>query len=218
VKMHTLLSKIEREFKPSKTFSFLLQAVVIFSSCIAIAQAQGGRNRPSARDTVRQIQRAELDRLLLLKPITAKKEADPTQAAMLKQLREDFKTMQNVNNKMMAEVWEREEVDYEHVSTMISQIKDRASRLKDNLLFPQSELETKAPILEASTAKEFRGVLMRLDQSIMDFVTNPLFQKANVMDLNLAAKAHHDLEVVISLSGMSKKIATKLSHDAKRIE
>ena len=215
--MHTLLSKVERKFKPSKTLLFLLQAVVVFSSCFAIAEAQQpGRTRPSGRDAVRQIQRAELDRLLLLTPITAKKEVDPTQAAMLKQLREDFKTMQSVNNKMMAEVWEKEEVDYGHVSTMISQIKDRASRLKGNLLFPEGEVDKKAAVVDASTAKEFRGVLMRLDRSIMDFVTNPLFQKANVMDLNLATKAHHDLEVVIDLSEVSKKIATKLSHAAKK--
>ena len=213
--MHTSVSKEGRGLNHQKTLPLLLQAVIVLSLCSATTQAQG-RSRPSARETIRQIQKSEMDRLLLLAPLTVKKDSDPNTVAVLKQLREDFKTMQSVNNKMMAEVWEREEIDYEHVSGMISQINGRATRLKANLLLPESKLVKKEPLADASTAKEFRGVLMRLDQSIMSFVANPLFQKSNVIEVSLATKAHHDLEEVIVLSGNVKKIAAKLNETSKR--
>ena len=44
----------------------------------------------------------------------------------------------------------------------------------------------------------------------MSFVTNPIFQKTNVMDLRLANQAKSDLEAVISMSNKLKKVSAKL--------
>jgi hypothetical protein len=44
----------------------------------------------------------------------------------------------------------------------------------------------------------------------MRFVTNPVFQAANTVDVNLAKKASHDLEQVIFLTFDLKQNAQKL--------
>lgn len=193
----------------------LLPAVVLVSICAVTSHGQRPGISP-ARDLVRSIERKEMDRLLLLKPIPAISN-DPARKAMLRQISQDFKDMQGLNNKMMAEIWAKDAIDYEDVSGTIGQIRERANRLKANLLLPEIKQDKKPP-MDAATAKEFRGVLLRLDQSIMSFVTNPLFQKANVIDVNLATKAHRDLVAVIDLSGFAKKIAGKLSQTSKQTQ
>jgi hypothetical protein len=61
-----------------------------------------------------------------------------------------------------------------------------------------------------TTVRQFREVLLLLDKTIMRFVTNPVFQAANTVDVNLAKKASHDLEQVIFLTFDLKQNAQKL--------
>jgi hypothetical protein len=49
-----------------------------------------------------------------------------------------------------------------------------------------------------TTVRQFREELLLLDKTIMRFVTNPVFQAANTVDVNLAKKASDDLEQVIT--------------------
>ena len=60
------------------------------------------------------------------------------------------------------------------------------------------------------TVGPFREQLLLLDKTIMRFVTNPVFQAANTVDVNLAKKASSDLEQVISLTSDLKQNAQKL--------
>ena len=48
---------------------------------------QAGLNRPSAGDTLRQIQTADRNRDLLLRPIKPINDSDPTRFARLKQIK-----------------------------------------------------------------------------------------------------------------------------------
>jgi hypothetical protein len=82
-------------------------------------QAQRPGTSQSARDIVRAIGQKEMDRLLLLRRILAPRD-DPARRIVLKQIREDFKDLQGLNNKMMAEAWARPELDYPYISEMIS--------------------------------------------------------------------------------------------------
>jgi hypothetical protein len=45
---------------------------------------------------------------------------------------------------------------------------------------------------------------------MLGFVTNPIFQKASVIELNLANKASKDLEAVIGVSNELKKVSERL--------
>ena len=46
----------------------------------------------------------------------------------------------------------------------------------------------------------------------MSFVSNPIFQNPNVMEVNLATKASQDLEDVIIVSASLKKICDSLKN------
>ncbi|HET9786256.1 MAG TPA: hypothetical protein VFP47_03930, partial [Pyrinomonadaceae bacterium] len=119
------------------SFALLIQLIIVLSACVGVAHAQ----RPtSPRDIVRAIGQKEMDRLLFLKPILAPKD-DPARRALVKQISEDFKELQGLNNKMMAEAWSRSELDYRYISDMVSQIRGKAARLKSNLALPQVEDE-----------------------------------------------------------------------------
>lgn len=198
-----------QEMKQLSTLQLLTRVLILTLACTSSSYAQRPANPNPLRDVVRSIQHKELDRLLLLKPLPASKD-DSVQRAMLKQLSDDFRDLQGLNNKMMAETWSRPELNYEYLSNMISQIRSKATRLKSNLALPEgSNEELRHP--EVSDASTFKDALLIMDKRIMSFVANPLFQKANVVDVKLAHQASGDLKAVIELSGKLKKHAAKLS-------
>jgi len=61
-----------------------------------------------------------------------------------------------------------------------------------------------------TTGRHFREELLLLDKTIMGFVTNPVFQAANTLDLNQAKKASNDLEQVLTLTDDLKQNAQRL--------
>jgi uncharacterized lipoprotein YehR (DUF1307 family) len=189
------------------------QTLILLSACtISILGQDTMRNR------VREIDRQDRERQLLLKPLPGNKNDDSVRLAVLKQINEDFKNIQSLNNRMMAKAWAHEELDYGYISDSISQIKSRATRLRSNLALPKAkDVEEKQLDLAHGGVKEFRAALLLLDKSIMSFVTNPLFQKANVVEVNLAAQASHDLKVIIELSGNVQKRAATLMRKSKNI-
>ena len=194
----------------------LVEALILLSACVSETQGQQPA-RPSARDTVREIQRKEMDRQLLLAPLPSRQTKSDRLLA-LKQIKEDFRDIQDVNNTMMANAWSREELDYFYISDKVSQIRAKAVRLKTNLSLPEArDVEKKQLDSVLSGVKEFRAALLLLDQSIMSFVTNPLFQKTNVVEVGPATRASHDLEVVIKLSGKLQKAAATFNRKPKEI-
>lgn len=204
-----------------------LLVLLFLLSCIGATQAQSNA-KPSMGDQARAIQRAELDRLLLT-ATPAKTDADATRAAVMKQIREDFKDLQELNNRMMARAWAAETLDYSFLSDMVSRIRGKATRLKTNLNLPNpTDLHEAPPDAKpdpktdpapdpkaasdpsVNNAREFRKALLLLDQKIMHFVTNPLFQTPNTLEIGLATTARKDLEAVISLTADLKKTASRL--------
>ena len=189
---------------------FVIQTLILLWTCTTETQGQS-RGQPSARDAARQIQRVERDQQLLLKPLPPEKEDDSVRRAVLKQIKEDFRNIQGVNNKMMANAWAKDELDYSSISDSISEIRSKAVRLRSNLALPRTEkekdAEEKPAYLPAGDVKDFRAALLQLDRSIMDFVTNPLFKDATVMEVSLATRASHDLETVIQLTESIQKAA-----------
>jgi hypothetical protein len=197
-----------------ESLHLLVQALIILSVCTVTIQGQRQPAVP-ARDVVRTIQRQEMDLLLLRKLLPAAKD-DASTRAVLKQIRDDFKDMQRLNNKMMAEAWAREALDYQHISDMVSQIRSKAARLKSNLSLPEAEPPEKSQMrTETSSAKEFRAALLLFDKSVISFATNPLFQQSNIVEVKSANQASRDLAAVIELSGKLKKVALRLSKTVK---
>ncbi len=210
-----------RAFQESTSFGkrgglqVLTQTLIVLSACMVTTQAQRPGASQPARDMVRAISQKEMDQLLFLKPILAPKN-DPARRVVLKQISEDFKDLQGLNNKMMAEAWARPELDYWYISEMISQIRGKATRLKSNLALPEAEdNKPQLPDGNFSDAEKFRVALLQLDRHIMSFATNPLFQKPDVIEVGLANRASRDLTMVVELSGKLRKSATRLRKPAR---
>jgi hypothetical protein len=115
----------------------------------------------------------------------------------------------------MDNAFAKDELDSNSIADSLSQIRSKAIRLRSNLSLPTTEEEknvAEKPIdLAVASAKDFRSALLRLDQSIMNFVTNPLFKESTVVEVSLAKKASHDLELVIELSEQLQKAGKSLN-------
>jgi hypothetical protein len=202
--------------KKTSSSGRLRNLLLLAQTLILLAAGTTGTQGQASRARVLEINRKERERQLILQPLPAKKDDDSVRLAVLKQIKEDFKNIQGLNNTMMAKAWSREELDYDYISDKVSQIRAKAVRLKTNLSLPEAkDVDKKQPDSVVTGVKEFRAALLLLDASIMSFVTNPLFKEGKVVEVNLAAKASQDLETVVQLTNSIKKAASALNKMSK---
>lgn len=186
-------------------FRAVLIPLVLAVSCICV-QGQRGPNAERAR----VIEQAEMDRLLLW-AVPKDKESESMRLSRFKKIKADFRELQLLNNKMMADAWMQDALDYASIADMVSKIRGKANDLKDGLSLPHSETpQTPLKTPPVASVRQFREELLLLDKTIMRFVNNPVFQAANTVDVNLAKKASEDLEHVIVLTFDLKQNAQKL--------
>jgi hypothetical protein len=88
----------------------------------------------------------------------------------------------------------------------MAEINKRARRLSTNLMLPESAADE-------NRQGQDRSPLLKLNDMIQQFVTNPIFKNANTMDAELAARAKRDLVGIIDLSHRIEKSARKLAKD-----
>jgi|SRR4030095_1651991 hypothetical protein len=189
-----------------KRFQLLLIALALAVSFSCVH----GQGRGVNAERARAIERAEMDRLLLW-AIPKDTEPEAVRLSRFKKIKDDFRDLQSLNNKMMADAWLQDTLDYSLIAEMVSKIRGKANDLKDSLSLPQSEKpETPLKMPTVTTGRNFREELLLLDKTIMRFVTNPIFQAANTVDVNQAIKASDDLEQVLSLTDHLKKNAQRL--------
>lgn len=185
--------------------------LILLAMAVSFTCVQGQANAERAR----AIERADLDRLLVL-AVPKDKESEAMRVSRLKRIKDDFRDLQSLNNKMMADAWMQEALDYSSITDMVSKIRSKANDLKDSLSLPESEnSQTAMKMPPVTTVRQFREQLLLLDKTLMRFVTNPVFQAANTVDVNLAKKASDDLEQVISLTFDLKENAQKLRKTAQ---
>lgn len=138
------------------------------------------------------------------------------QVSLFKQLSEDFRQIQVINNQMMRAAWAGPELDYKFISNATAEIKKRANRLKDNLRLPDSKNDKDDRENQKSPEREqLKASLLLLDKSIMSFVKNPIFQRPEVVDVQLSVLARRDLKSIIDLSASIKKSAEQMSKTSK---
>src|SRR6185503_12920822 len=104
-----------------------------------------GQGRGVNAERARAIERAEMDRLLLW-AIPSEKESEAVRLSRFKKIKDDFRDLQSLNNKMMADAWMQETLDYSSITDMVSKIRGKANDLKDSLSLPESDKpDTKTP-------------------------------------------------------------------------
>lgn len=134
----------------------------------------------------------------------------------LAQIREDFVRIQVVNNDLADAVSRRGPLDLKFIAKSASDIRKRAGRLKDNLVLPEHESAFVVPEARGSAEAQLKSSLVTLGELIQEFVTNPLFEKANLVDIHLAMKARRDLDDIIEVCGRLKKNSEELGRAAER--
>ena len=188
-------------------FPLLFVVVILAGSFNGVGSVKGQGRSPNS-ERARAIERAEMDRLLLW-AVPKDKESESMRVSRFKKIKDDFRDLQSLNNKMMADAWSQDALDYSSIAQMVSKIRGKANDLKESLSLPESE-DAALKIPSVSTVRHFREELLLLDKTIMRFVNNPVFQAANTVDVNLAKKASEDLEHVILLTFDLKQNAQKL--------
>lgn len=129
----------------------------------------------------------------------------PSQSAA-PQIQADFERIQFINRDMMKSVLVDTVVDHKQIRKTVGEIRKRATRLKENLAYPEAENphDANAP---APGYSDIRQLLVEMDNSLMSFVTNPIFQlNQQVVKADLARKASADLRSVIEYSNKITKL------------
>ena len=203
---------IIKKATPGRRTPKLLCGLCLSSAISLVGNAQ---STGSPRDVVIESNRQEMDTLLLRKPILTASDVS-VRMALLKQIGEDFRELQTLNNKMMEKVSTTQQVDYNEIAKILGQMATKASRLKTNLALPEAQQKKEKPAsLEITDAAQLQGGLSKLDKTVMSFANNPIFQKVKVVDVQLAYRANGDLTTIIEQSGLLKKAATKLGKSRK---
>ena len=185
----------------------LLTITLTLAASVSYVQGQG---RSPNSERARAIERAEMDRLLTW-ALPSNKDSEATRLNRFKKIKDDFRDLQSLNNKMMADAWLQDALDYSSIAEMVSKIRGKAKDLKESLSLPESDESEKAlTVPTITTVRQFREELLLLDKTLMGFVTNPVFQAANTLDIDQAKKASRDLEQVITLTDELKQNAQKL--------
>ena len=135
----------------------------------------------------------------------------------LSEIAEDYRDLQQVNNKMMSATMRAPAPDYELINKSAADIRRRAERLRENLVLPapEAEEEKKPEPKPAEDAAGMKAALLALDRSIMSFVRSPLFKNTDVLDAEVAAQAARDLADVIERSRRAAKDAERLGRKAR---
>ena len=138
--------------------------------------------------------------------------------AVMEQTIQDFDRIQAIDREFMIALMANKVLDNKTLAEMTAEIRKRAKRLKDNMQLPPPDDDDKEKDhkkWDEIGQAQMKAALLALDERIGSFVTNPMFQTSNWLDVPLGKKASRDLESIIELSGSIKKSAERLSKPSK---
>lgn len=195
-----------------------LATIIVVAGFSPQVSAQGGRTpppgagdkslgsdvMPGVKDRSNEIERIKRD---ADKP---EKKSEPE--SVFPQIKEDFEQIQHLNTDVLqAKPAGGATPDYAHILEAAADVKKRAARLKSNLFGVDSGKPPKEK--EEKTQPDLKSLLSALDTVIDTFVHSPVFQNTKVVNPDDSAKAKHDLEEVIKLSGRVEKEAERLKKE-----
>jgi hypothetical protein len=184
--------------------------VALIASSIVAGQARGAApmtdtKRIVSTETLREMTKADSDNAI------PRSGSRSTNTALVKELKDDFRSLQQINNAMMGYVWGTSDVDYQKVSGMISDITKRASLRKKNLALPEPDKKQDPQFHpNISGLKDLKQNLLMMDKAITDFINSPLLRNPDVISPGSAQEASAALNRVISMSGAIEKVWARL--------
>lgn len=132
--------------------------------------------------------------------------------ALMAQTEEDFNRILTLHNEIARALTSNNALNYGFVSDATSEIHKRASRVQSDLNLGLSEEDAAgAAKPEPFEDTEMKDALIKLCKQIRSFVTNPVIENPNTINVEQALQARRDLDSVIQLSAQIKKDAEKRS-------
>jgi hypothetical protein len=190
--------------------------LLAFSLALAtplLAQQNPTNPPPPERDNRSELRMRDENITLLER---GKDETQKKQAA-LAQMNEDFARIQSIDKDMLSAVSTDGVPDYKRLLDGLTDIRKRATRLKDYLVLPPTAKDEKAQKKrDESDTSQLRPALTTLNDLIVSFVTNPLFRKDANVDYMLVARARRDLDGIIDFSEKIRKSVEKLDKAANK--
>jgi len=133
------------------------------------------------------------------------RELEREKRILLVTLKEDFRQLQIVNNELMKRTFVprsgNSPITPKEIRASLGEIQNRARRLKVNFRLPDAQANAKEDIVTLPSG------LLRLDEKVMRFVDNPIFQQLRVVDAQLSVQAAEDLEAILRLTDSLRKLA-----------
>lgn len=198
--------------------SFIIFAFgCFFTTERAAAQRSDRPPTPSERMRERQMRReSQMETSMMIEALkrdNRRRPGEVRESVASLQLKQDFETIQTVNNQMMTMTFSNNVLDYKLISESSAEIRKCAARLKSRLPLPEAgKDETESKSLknwDEINREQLKPALLFLDDLIMRFVGNPIFQQSEVFDLQQTSRAKRDLQAIINLSGKITKHAEK---------
>ncbi len=190
----------------------------VFAALPARAQqgALPGPPAPGNRDPMgeareRQQREAQLRSLEMVGG--AKKDDRRGAEAAAEQMKDDFKSIQLLRNKVARHLLSEKPLDYKFIATEVEEINKRAGRLR-NYLIRATEEEKKEPVEIGEGL--LKDALVTMCKRIDSFTENPIFKVPAVVDVEQSAKADRDLRHILLLSDGIRKTATQLDKSHKK--
>ena len=136
-------------------------------------------------------------------------------AAAAEQLKEDFRNIQILRNKLVRHLQSDKPLDYKFIASETGEINKRAGRLKTHLLrlapeAGKTEQEKKEQEQVEIEDGQMSVALVKMCRRIDSFTESPVFKVPDVIDLNQSDKAGRDLRDIIRLSAGIKRVAERL--------
>jgi hypothetical protein len=185
--------------------------LMVVPVCGQSVTTQGPRRPtdPVQRELQRRFESEAIERALAERP---RRPSDHERRIMLAQIKEDFLRIQIIDDDLKEQAAREDAIDLKLVVRSASELNRRAVRLKDNLSLPEISAVSEPPNAGANAGPvQLRSLLSSLSKSIDEFVENPLFESAKVVDARLSAQARRDLQQIIYVSKQIRKTSERLN-------
>lgn len=194
--------------------SLLITLTLVLFAAPVFCQSPGGPppiDRSANTDRIRQqdTSRREWQLRNFGKEPNAPKDRRQIEALMA-QTEEDFTRILTLHNEIVRAISSKDALNYRFVSESMVEIKKRATRVQSSLALGLADEDMPVTV---KAEPELKDSLIKLCKEIRAFVTNPMIENPNTVDVQQLAKAKRDLESFIQLSGLIKKGADKLSKE-----
>lgn len=185
----------------------LLSAIFLLCFPVVAAFAQSNPEQAviNARDQFFEIKKRSIE-IERIKRDASKKPASVDSSPNFPKIKDDFEQIQKLNDKIFQLIEVKALINHAAVLELVSEINERATRLRSNLFSDESEeKKEKNKPQNTNGTEELKKLLNSLDKAINRFVHNPIFQNLKLVNLEESNKAQNDLESVIKISSVIKE-------------